>query len=67
MGKYETAAICFLCVQNSIKHIRNSNEERWNSQHGIEISELCGGRLSMGDMSGKITVSEVFQNETREC
>jgi hypothetical protein len=67
MGKYETAAICFLCVQTSIKHIRNGNEERWNRQHGIEISELDGGRLSMGDMSGKITVSEVFENEAREC
>jgi hypothetical protein len=66
MGKYETA-ICCLCGQTSIKHIRNSNEERWNSQHGIEISELYGGRLSMGDMPAKITVSEVFQNETREC
>jgi hypothetical protein len=45
MEKYETAAICCLCVQISIKHIRNSDEERWNSQHGIKISELDGGRL----------------------
>jgi len=67
MGKYETAAICCLCVQTSIKHVRNSNEERLNCQHGIQISELDGGRLSVGDMSGKITVCEVFQNNTMKC
>jgi len=65
MGKYETAAICCWCVQTSIKHVRNGNWEIWNGQHGIEISEL--ERLSMGDMSGKIAVCEVFQNDTLEC
>jgi len=67
MGKCETAAICCSCVQTKIKHVRNGNEKRWNSRHGIEVSELDGGRLSMGDMSRKITVSEVFQNDTMKC
>jgi len=67
MGKYEAAAVCCLCVQSSTRHVRSNNKERWNSQRGIEISELVGGRLAVGDRSGKITVSEVLQNETREC
>jgi hypothetical protein len=52
-------------VQRSIKHVRNDNGEIWNSQYGTEISVLGGGRLSMGDMSRKITLSEVFQKETK--
>jgi hypothetical protein len=52
-------------MQPSIKHVRNDSGESWSSQHGIEFSELDGGRLSMGDMSGKITLSEVFQKETK--
>ena len=58
MGKYETAAVFCLCVQTSLKHVRNGNEERWDSHIGIEICELDAGRFSAGDMSGKITVSE---------